>query len=76
MRCPDSERGRVEVIEANDAYLEEISTFVEACRSGDQSRIASPYEDTFKTYQLTWAIRNAAEGNDKGAAKARHAARE
>ena len=45
----------------DDPYEREISTFLEAVRSGDDSAIASTYEDAAKTYELTWAIRNKCE---------------
>ncbi len=38
---------------AVDPYLEELKIFFEAVRSGDQSRILSPYSDAYKTLELT-----------------------
>ncbi|MBT4499046.1 MAG: gfo/Idh/MocA family oxidoreductase, partial [Gemmatimonadetes bacterium] len=45
----------------DDSYLEEDVAFVEALRTGDRSEIRSSYEDAFKTFELTWAITDAAE---------------
>ncbi|MEM2041608.1 MAG: Gfo/Idh/MocA family oxidoreductase [Nitrososphaerota archaeon] len=42
-----------ELRSAVDPYLEELRTFVEAVRTGDQSRILSPYSDAYKTLELT-----------------------
>ena len=48
-------------MEGTDVYLEEIRAFIDACKTGDKSKIASPYSDALKTYLLSWAIRNSAE---------------
>jgi predicted dehydrogenase len=62
VRSPTSDAGEVLNLQAgNDPYLEEIQTFIEACRTGDKSKIASPYEDAVKTYLLSWAVRSASE---------------
>ena len=42
-----------------DPYLEEDRLFLEAVRSGNPSLIRSTYEDAYKTYELSWAIRRA-----------------
>ena len=44
-----------------DLYELELRTFLNAVRSGDFSKIESPYEDAAKTYDFTWAIRRAGE---------------
>jgi predicted dehydrogenase len=44
-----------------DPYYNEIQCFFEAILSKNASLIKSPYEDAFKTYELTWAIRRASE---------------
>lgn len=45
----------------DDPYLGEDTAFIDAIRSGNPAGIRSPYADAFRTYQLTWAIRRAAE---------------
>ena len=62
VRAPNSETTKLITAEPNDPYLDEIKAFVDACKSGDTSKIASTYNDAFETYLLTWAIRDAAEG--------------
>lgn len=45
---------RIEELRSSvDPYFEELKTFFEAVRSGDQSRILSPYSDAYKTLELT-----------------------
>jgi predicted dehydrogenase len=62
VRSPNTDTSVVMNVQAsNDPYLEEIQTFLEACRTGDRSKIASSYEDAMKTYLLSWAIRSASE---------------
>jgi len=46
-----------------DPYHNEIVSFLDAVRKKDPSLIRSPYEDAYKTYQLTWAIRRASEAS-------------
>ena len=47
---------------AVDPYYKEDEMFLKAIRTGDGSIIRSSYEDAFKTYQLTWAIRRISTG--------------
>ena len=42
-----------------DPYYKEDEAFLKAVCSGDNSLIRSSYEDAFKTYALSWAIRRA-----------------
>jgi predicted dehydrogenase len=42
-----------------DPYLEEDRVFLEAVRTGNPGLIRSTYEDAYKTYELSWAIRRA-----------------
>ncbi|MCO5551979.1 hypothetical protein L7F22_005487 [Adiantum nelumboides] len=44
-------------------YQKEIATWLNAISTGDSSGIQSPYEDAFKSFELTWAIRVASERN-------------
>lgn len=45
----------------DDPYKTEIEAFINAIKTGDRTLIQSNFEDAFKTYQLTWAIRRKAE---------------
>jgi len=45
----------------DDPYLTEDAAFLDAVRRGDAAGIRSSYADAMKTYELTWAIRRAAE---------------
>jgi hypothetical protein len=49
----------------DDPYYTEVSTFIDAVESGTQDSILSNYKDSAKTYELTWAIRIAAEASSK-----------
>ena len=42
--------------------LTEDLAFVEAVRTGNPAGIRSPYADAFRTFELTWAITDAASG--------------
>ena len=44
-------------------YEKELATWLHAVSTGDTSGIQSPYEDAFKSFELTWAIRLASEKN-------------
>ena len=61
VRRPHAERTETIDFAGDDPYLSEDEAFIEAIRGGDASGIRSPYADAIKTYQLTWAIRRAAE---------------
>lgn len=39
-----------------DPYIKEISTFLDAVRTGNKSGIRSPYQDASKTYEFTRKI--------------------
>ena len=45
-----------------DPYHGEVEVFLKAVRDKDSNIIRSSYEDAFKTYQLTWAIRRTGTG--------------
>lgn len=45
-----------------DPYYKEDETFLKAVRAKDDSSVRSSYDDAFKTYQLTWAIRRSSTG--------------
>jgi hypothetical protein len=44
-------------------YEKELATWLHAISTGDTSAIQSPYEDAYKSFELTWAIRLASEKN-------------
>ncbi|KAI5055517.1 hypothetical protein GOP47_0029038 [Adiantum capillus-veneris] len=44
-------------------YEKEIATWLSAVSTGDTSGIQSSYEDAFKSFELTWAIRATSEKN-------------
>ncbi len=62
IRHCDNEVSVIEHFKDVDPYYVEDKEFFDAIRSGDQSRIRSPYSDAAKTYELTWAIRRATIG--------------
>jgi predicted dehydrogenase len=60
VRRPHSEETETIRFAGDDPYLAEDVAFVEALRSGDQSKIRSRYQDAFETHRLAWAITDAA----------------
>jgi predicted dehydrogenase len=44
-------------------YEKEIATWLHAIHTGDATGIQSSYEDAFKSFELTWAIRLSSETN-------------
>jgi len=44
-------------------YEKEIATWLNAIHTGDAAGIQSSYEDAFKSFELTWAIRHSSEKN-------------
>lgn len=62
VRRPHSEQTESLALAKDDPYLTEDRIFIEAVRSGEASRIRSPYADALKTYELTWAVTDAAAG--------------
>jgi predicted dehydrogenase len=62
VRRPHSETTDEIEFGGEDPYLAEDRAFVEAVRTGDRSLVRSPYSDALKTFELTWAIRDAAGG--------------
>lgn len=61
-RAPGDEVARTMTV-SNDPYWSEIETFINAVKTKNADQIKSTYEDAFKTYEATWAIRRAAEAN-------------
>jgi len=49
----------------DDMYYTEAKAFIDAVRNGGdkETDIQSSYDDAYKTYELTWAIRNACESS-------------
>lgn len=60
VRRPHSEAVEQLTFIEDDPYLAENRAFVEAIRTGDASGIRSSYADAMKTFELTWAITDAA----------------
>jgi hypothetical protein len=60
LRRPHSEETEEVSFPGDDPYLTEDRVFLEAVRSGDPSGIRSSYADALKTFELTWAITDAA----------------
>jgi len=65
VRRPHSEETEVIEIGDDDPYLSEDQAFVTAIRTGDRSGIRCGYADGLATYELTWAITDAAS-NERG----------
>ncbi len=63
VRRPGSESVETEDLSDDDPYLSEDRAFIDAVRRQDASAIRSPYADAFRTFELTWAIRRAAEAD-------------
>jgi predicted dehydrogenase len=49
--------------EENNFYEKEIATWLNGISTGDSAGIQSSYEDAFKSFELTWAIRSSSEKN-------------
>jgi predicted dehydrogenase len=60
IRRPHSEEVEEVSFADDDPYLAEDQAFVTAVRTGDTSGIRSSYGDAMRTYELTWAITEAA----------------
>jgi len=61
VRHPHTEKIETFDFAEDDTYLAEDQAFIQAVRTDDASLIRSPYADAVKTYELTWAIRRAAQ---------------
>eukprot|EP00118_Oscarella_pearsei_P026710 m.310323 g.310323 ORF g.310323 m.310323 type:complete len:378 (+) comp50902_c0_seq1:42-1175(+) len=64
VRTGDAESEQVFTFENADPYLEEDKAFIEAIKTGNHALVKCPYSDAAKTYNFTWAIRQASELND------------
>jgi predicted dehydrogenase len=60
VRRPHSEDTEVLEFAGDDPYLAEDRAFLQAVRTRDASAIRSPYPDAVRTFELSWAIRDAA----------------
>jgi len=60
VRRPHTEATETVPIGDDDPYLTEDLAFVEAVRTRNPAGIRSPYADAFRTFELTWAITDAA----------------
>jgi len=61
VRRPHEEQTETLSFSDDDPYLTEDQTFIDAIRRRDASGIRSSYADAMRTYEMTWAIRRAAE---------------
>ncbi|GMK58659.1 hypothetical protein CspeluHIS016_0601010 [Cutaneotrichosporon spelunceum] len=61
VRAPGQPNPEVYPTPGDDPYTTEISNFIDAIEGGPDPRILSSFEDAAKTYEFTWAIRNAGE---------------
>lgn len=60
VRSPGDDKEETYQFPEDDPYFTEIDSFIDAIESNDQSLIASSFADGVRTYELTWAITNAA----------------
>jgi len=60
VRRPGTETTETVSLEPDDPYLAEDLAFVEAVRTRNPAGIRSPYADALQTFELTWAITDAA----------------
>ncbi|WOO84424.1 putative protein [Vanrija pseudolonga] len=61
VRRPGDDHEEKHTFTDDDPFFSEISSFVDAIEGGPDAHILSSFEDATKTYELTWAIRNAGE---------------
>ena len=62
IRSPSSDSNEeIFTFQDDDPYFGEFSTFIDACENRGPNLILSTFEDAARTYQLTWAIREASE---------------
>ncbi|KAL1410561.1 hypothetical protein Q8F55_004574 [Vanrija albida] len=61
VRRPGSAEFEVIDTPNDDPYYNEMSNFIDAVEGGDDPRILSGWDDAAKSYEFTWAIRNASE---------------
>ncbi|EKM58691.1 uncharacterized protein PHACADRAFT_207478 [Phanerochaete carnosa HHB-10118-sp] len=73
IRRPGSDAEEVHNFAEDDPYFSEVSVFVDNIEgSPEAAQILSSFEDAVRTYELTWAIREAAE-RSRAATKAKSA---
>lgn len=61
VRSPGDDKEETYTFPEDDPYFTEIDTFIDAIEQKNQDLIASSFADGVKTYELTWAITNAAQ---------------
>ncbi|CED84737.1 nad binding dehydrogenase [Phaffia rhodozyma] len=61
VRRPGDDHEEVHRFTDDDPFFSEVSNFIDAIEGGPEPSILSSYMDAAKTYELTWAIRNASE---------------
>ncbi|KAI5479584.1 NAD dependent oxidoreductase [Pseudohyphozyma bogoriensis] len=72
IRRPETDDEEVKTFEADDPYFSQMSAFIDSCdpsasavADDDELEILSSFDDSVKTYALTWAIREASERSKK-----------
>nr|XP_031862719.1 uncharacterized protein CI109_001731 [Kwoniella shandongensis]KAA5529791.1 hypothetical protein CI109_001731 [Kwoniella shandongensis] len=61
VRRPGDDHEERHVYTDDDPFFSEVSSFIDCIEGGPDPHILSSFEDATKTYELTWAIRLAAE---------------
>jgi predicted dehydrogenase len=61
IRRPHGEQTDTLDFSQDDPYLTQDAAFLEAVRTRKPTAVRCPYSDAFRTHELTWAIRRAAE---------------
>lgn len=61
VRRPGDDHEERHVYTDDDPFFSEVSCFIDCIEGGPDPHILSSFEDATKTYELTWAIRLAAE---------------
>lgn len=61
VRSPASDKDEVYKFENDDPFYSEVSALVDNIQKPGSAVVLSSFEDATKTYQLTWAIREASE---------------
>ncbi|WVF72073.1 hypothetical protein IAT40_006885 [Kwoniella sp. CBS 6097] len=63
VRRPGDDHEERHVFTDDDPFFSEVSHFIDCIENGPEPFILSSFEDATKTYELTWAIRLAAEAS-------------
>lgn len=60
VRRPGSDKEELYTFYDDDPFLSEMAVFIDAAE-GENRGVLSSYADAVRTYEMTWAIRNASE---------------